>query len=174
MAICATAGRCAGLWRKVCRMRYIILPRSRMSGISFRCPTNNGNKLPRAWPPCARSDAGEPGGRNTRPQRAKCSAQRRRRRATSPFKPVSPYGEAKLLAHEDFVKGYREKHGLFICSGILLNHESPRRGGRLRHAQNNHFARKNKTRHPNTILRSAILMRNATGVSPEIMSKRCS
>lgn len=47
---------------------------------------------------------------------------------TSPFKPVSPYGEAKLLAHEDFVKGYREKHGLFICSGFLFNHESPRRG----------------------------------------------
>jgi GDPmannose 4,6-dehydratase len=44
------------------------------------------------------------------------------------FQPVSPYGEAKLFAHEDFVKGYREKHGLFICSGILFNHESPRRG----------------------------------------------
>jgi len=47
---------------------------------------------------------------------------------TSPFQPVSPYGEAKLRAHEDYVKGYREKHGLFICSGILFNHESPRRG----------------------------------------------
>lgn len=47
---------------------------------------------------------------------------------TSPFQPVSPYGEAKLLAHEHFVKGYREKHGLFICSGILFNHESPHRG----------------------------------------------
>lgn len=46
----------------------------------------------------------------------------------SPFKPVSPYGEAKLLAHEDFVEGYRKKHRLFICSGILFNHESPRRG----------------------------------------------
>ena len=46
----------------------------------------------------------------------------------SPFAPVSPYGEAKLLAHKDFVKGYREKKGLFICSGILFNHESPRRG----------------------------------------------
>jgi len=46
----------------------------------------------------------------------------------SPFQPVSPYGEAKLKAHEDFVKGYREKHGLFICSGFLFNHESPRRG----------------------------------------------
>lgn len=47
---------------------------------------------------------------------------------TSPFQPVSPYGEAKLRAHEDYVKGYRENHGLFICSGILFNHESPRRG----------------------------------------------
>lgn len=46
----------------------------------------------------------------------------------SPFNPVSPYGIAKLRAHEDYVVGYREKHGLFICSGILFNHESPRRG----------------------------------------------
>jgi len=46
----------------------------------------------------------------------------------SKFSPVSPYGEAKLKAHEDFVVGYREKHNLFICSGILFNHESPRRG----------------------------------------------
>jgi GDPmannose 4,6-dehydratase len=47
---------------------------------------------------------------------------------TSLFQPVSPYGEAKLRAHEDYVKGYREKHGLYICSGFLFNHESPRRG----------------------------------------------
>lgn len=46
----------------------------------------------------------------------------------SKFHPVSPYGEAKLKAHQDFVVGYREKHKLFICSGILFNHESPRRG----------------------------------------------
>lgn len=46
----------------------------------------------------------------------------------TPFVPISPYAEAKLKAHEDFVVGYREKHGLFICSGILFNHESPRRG----------------------------------------------
>src|SRR3989344_609301 len=47
---------------------------------------------------------------------------------TSPFLPVSPYGEAKLRAYEEYVKGYREKKGLFICSGFLFNHESPRRG----------------------------------------------
>lgn len=46
----------------------------------------------------------------------------------SPFMPVSPYGIAKLRAHEDFVVGYRERHGVWIASGILFNHESPRRG----------------------------------------------
>ncbi|MEX0910007.1 MAG: GDP-mannose 4,6-dehydratase [Candidatus Paceibacterota bacterium] len=46
----------------------------------------------------------------------------------SPMNPVSPYAIAKLRAHEDYVVGYRKKHNLFICSGILFNHESPRRG----------------------------------------------
>ncbi len=46
----------------------------------------------------------------------------------SPFQPMSPYGEAKLKAHQDFVVGYREKHGMYIASGFLFNHESPRRG----------------------------------------------
>ncbi|OHA20359.1 MAG: GDP-mannose 4,6-dehydratase [Candidatus Taylorbacteria bacterium RIFCSPHIGHO2_01_FULL_51_15] len=47
---------------------------------------------------------------------------------SSPFHPVSPYGEAKQKAHDDYVVGYRNRHHLFICSGILFNHESPRRG----------------------------------------------
>lgn len=47
---------------------------------------------------------------------------------SSPFQPVSPYAEAKLKAHEDFVVGYRERRGVHISSGILFNHESPRRG----------------------------------------------
>lgn len=47
-------------------------------------------------------------------------------RETTPFNPVSPYAEAKLRAHEA-VQREREK-GLFACSGILFNHESPRRG----------------------------------------------
>ncbi len=46
----------------------------------------------------------------------------------SPMNPVSPYADAKYKAHRDYVVGYREKFGLFICSGILFNHESPRRG----------------------------------------------
>lgn len=43
------------------------------------------------------------------------------------FRPRSPYGAAKLYAHE-MVGIYRRRHGLFACSGILFNHESPRRG----------------------------------------------
>lgn len=45
----------------------------------------------------------------------------------SPFHPRSPYGVAKLYAHYLTVN-YREAYGLFTCSGILFNHESPRRG----------------------------------------------
>ena len=46
---------------------------------------------------------------------------------TTPFYPRSPYGVAKLYAHW-IVKNYRESYGMFACSGILFNHESPRRG----------------------------------------------
>ena len=46
---------------------------------------------------------------------------------STPFYPRSPYGVAKLAAHW-LVKNYRESYGLFACSGILFNHESPRRG----------------------------------------------
>lgn len=44
------------------------------------------------------------------------------------FQPVSPYAEAKLKAHEEVVVAYRDAHGMHISSGILFNHESPRRG----------------------------------------------
>jgi GDPmannose 4,6-dehydratase len=46
---------------------------------------------------------------------------------TTPFHPRSPYAVAKLYAHWMTVN-YREAHHLFACSGILFNHESPRRG----------------------------------------------
>jgi len=46
---------------------------------------------------------------------------------TSQFHPRSPYAAAKLYAHWMTVN-YREAHKLFACSGILFNHESPRRG----------------------------------------------
>jgi len=45
----------------------------------------------------------------------------------TPFYPRSPYGVAKVYAHWITVN-YRESYNLFACSGILFNHESPRRG----------------------------------------------
>lgn len=46
---------------------------------------------------------------------------------STPFQPRSPYGAAKLYAHWITIN-YREAYGMFACSGILFNHESPRRG----------------------------------------------
>ncbi len=48
-------------------------------------------------------------------------------RETTPFHPRSPYGVAKVYGHHIAVN-YRESYNLFACSGILFNHESPRRG----------------------------------------------
>jgi len=46
---------------------------------------------------------------------------------TTPFYPRSPYGVAKVYGHYITVN-YRESYGIFACSGICFNHESPRRG----------------------------------------------
>jgi GDPmannose 4,6-dehydratase len=45
----------------------------------------------------------------------------------TPLHPRSPYGSAKVFGHHTTVN-YRESYGLYACSGILFNHESPRRG----------------------------------------------
>ncbi len=45
----------------------------------------------------------------------------------TPFKPMSPYACAKLYSYW-MVENYRKGYGLFVCNGILFNHESPRRG----------------------------------------------
>jgi GDPmannose 4,6-dehydratase len=46
---------------------------------------------------------------------------------TTPFHPRSPYAVSKLAAHWYGVN-YRESYGMYVCSGLLFNHESPRRG----------------------------------------------
>lgn len=48
-------------------------------------------------------------------------------RETTPFHPRSPYAAAKAYGHY-ITMNYRESYGLFACSGILFNHEGPRRG----------------------------------------------
>ncbi|HQH11300.1 MAG TPA: GDP-mannose 4,6-dehydratase, partial [Candidatus Sumerlaeota bacterium] len=48
-------------------------------------------------------------------------------RETTPFYPRSPYGVSKVYGHWITIN-YRESYKLFACSGILFNHESPRRG----------------------------------------------
>jgi GDPmannose 4,6-dehydratase len=48
-------------------------------------------------------------------------------RETTPFKPANPYAVAKVFAHQICVN-YRNSYNLFVCNGILFNHESPRRG----------------------------------------------
>jgi GDPmannose 4,6-dehydratase len=45
----------------------------------------------------------------------------------TPFHPRSPYGCAKVFGH-DIVVNYRESYDMYACSGILFNHEGPRRG----------------------------------------------
>ena len=45
----------------------------------------------------------------------------------TPFHPRSPYAVAKVAGHW-FARNYRESYGMFVCNGILFNHESPRRG----------------------------------------------
>ena len=45
----------------------------------------------------------------------------------SRFMPASPYANAKVFAH-NLMRNYRKSYNLFCCSGILFNHESPRRG----------------------------------------------
>ena len=48
-------------------------------------------------------------------------------REDTPFSPRSPYACAKVFAHQ-LCQNYRDAYGMFICCGILFNHESPRRG----------------------------------------------
>ena len=66
---------------------------------------------------------------STRPAAARCSARcsETPQNETTAFYPRSPYGVAKVYGHFITVN-YRESYGLFACSGILFNHESPRRG----------------------------------------------
>ncbi len=63
----------------------------------------------------------------------------------TPFYPRSPYGVSKVFGHYITVN-YRESYGMFAVSGILFNHESPRRGHRVRHPQGDRWRRPHQAR----------------------------
>ena len=90
---------------------------------------------------------------------------------TTPFYPRSPYGVAKVYGHWITVN-YRESYGLHATSGILFNHESPRRGLEF-------VTRKITTAWPRSSwawpreLRLGNLEASATGASPATTSRPC-
>ncbi len=63
----------------------------------------------------------------------------------TPFYPRSPYGVSKVFAHYITVN-YRESYNLFAVSGMLFNHESPRRGPRVRHPKGHRRRRAHQAR----------------------------
>ncbi len=90
----------------------------------------------------------------------------------TPFYPRSPYGVAKAYGHFITVN-YRESYNLHATSGILFNHESPRRGTRVRHPQD-HLARGgDPARSRRQARRSATSTPSAIGATPRITSRRC-
>jgi GDPmannose 4,6-dehydratase len=87
----------------------------------------------------------------------------------TPLQPTSPYGCAKAFATQ-LARVYRESYGLFVCNGILYNHESPRRG-------ENFVTRKIALRELHGIWiaswYSAIWRAKEIGGMPGIMSRPC-
>ena len=90
----------------------------------------------------------------------------------TPFYPRSPYGVSKVFAHYITVN-YRESYDLFAVSGILFNHESPRRGPGVRHPQGDRRRRADQARACRLRWRSATSTRSATGASPATTCARC-
>ena len=89
----------------------------------------------------------------------------------TPFYPRSPYGVAKAYGHFITVN-YRESFGLFATSGILFNHESPRRGLEFVTRKVTHGVAKIRAGSPRRCA-SATSTRSATGASRATTSRRC-
>ena len=87
------------------------------------------------------------------------------------FQPRSPYAVSKVFGHYITVN-YRESYGLFACSGILFNHESPRRGIEFVTRKISDGVARIKLGLADE-LSWGIWMPSATGVLPATMLKRC-
>ena len=90
---------------------------------------------------------------------------------TTPFHPRSPYAVAKIYGHHITVN-YRESYGLFAASGILFNHESPRRGMEFVTRKITHGVARIKVGRPRSCV-WAIWTRSATGASPATTCGPC-
>ena len=90
----------------------------------------------------------------------------------TPFYPRSPYGVSKVFAHYITVN-YRESYDLFAVSGILFNHESPRRGLEFVTRKVTDGVASASRRVSATRCRSATWTRGATGASPATTCGRC-
>ena len=91
---------------------------------------------------------------------------------TTPFYPRSPYGVAKVYGHWITVN-YRESFGLFAVSGILFNHESPRRGLEFVTRKISDGVARIKLGLGEGIAPRQSGSRGATGALPAITSRRC-
>ena len=84
----------------------------------------------------------------------------------TPFYPRSPYAASKLFAHWMAVN-YRESYGMFICSGILFNHESPLRGLEFVTRKITHSVARIKHGYQNEILLGQLDPSRDWGYAPE-------
>lgn len=80
-------------------------------------------------------------------------------RELTPMYPVSPYGVAKLYAHQ-MINVYRVQHGMFACSGILFNHESPKRGDLFVTKKITNFVRMMEAKNWNTLGKEKLILGN--------------
>jgi GDPmannose 4,6-dehydratase len=131
-ATCRTAPCCAGSSRPCSRTRSTTSARSRTCACRSTSRSTRPTSTP--WARCACSSAcGTTPARSTRtsllPGRLIGDVRRGPppQSEATPFYPRSPYAVSKVAAHW-YAVNYREAYGLFICNGILFNHESPRRG----------------------------------------------
>jgi len=85
---------------------------------------------------------------------------------STPFKPCSPYAVSKLYAHE-LVSNYRDSYNMFCCSGILFNHESPRRGETFVTKKISNAVREIKEKKRDQILLGNIHSKRDWGFAPE-------
>ena len=91
---------------------------------------------------------------------------------STPFYPRSPYGVAKVYGHWITVN-YRESYDLHASSGILFNHESPRRGLEFVTRKISHTVAQDQARPGRTSCGSATSRPSATGASPATTSRPC-